>query len=151
MRGLTLGKLPAIVFPTAVAAYRKARPVERHPLLMNPGELLCLREALGLSVRDLARAVGRSERSVSRWERGGPSISRATADALNALVAYTDAAVATMVATHAAGDTIIVYLSDKEFRDHVDTGGLVLPASWHRAVAWRAKEQIPGATISWSS
>lgn len=36
----------------------------------TPGEILALRERLGLSSREMARRLGVSEKTVIRWERG---------------------------------------------------------------------------------
>lgn len=149
MRGVTLAARPAIVFPTA--AYRKARPVERHPLIMTAAELRCLRESLGLTIRALAKAVNHTERNISRWENAEQPISRRSAEALVDLVAYTDETLAAVVATHASGSTIITYRSDEEFQERFDTGGRALSASWHRMVAWRAAQQIPGAVITYAA
>lgn len=151
MRGLTLDAPPAIVIPSAPVAYRKGHTVERHPLMMTAAELRCLRESLGLNVRDLAKAIGRTERNVYRWEAGEHSLARGTADALAALVAYTDAAVTALVEAYEPDAAITTYRTDEEFRAHVDTGILELSAQWHRAVVWRAAQQIPGATITYSS
>lgn len=152
MRGLTLAERPAIVIPSAPAAYRKGHTVERHPLMMTAAELRCLREVeLGLSIRELARAIGRDERNVYRWEGGEHAIARDTADKLAALVSYSEAAVTALVAAHEPGGAVITYRDDKTFRDHVDTGALVLSAAWHRRVAWRAAQQIPGASITYST
>ena len=148
MRGLTLAAPQAIVIPSAPAAYRKGHTVERHPLMMTAAELRCLREVeLGLSIRELAKALGLNERNVYRWEGGEHALARDTADKLAALVAYTEAAVKSLVAAHEPGEAIATYRADEAFREHVDTGGLVLSAQWHRAVAWRAAQQISGATI----
>jgi len=149
MRGLTLGDRPAIVIPTVPPAYRKAIAVERHPLLMTDAELRCLREQLGLSVRDLAKAVNRHERNVHRWENGEQAISRETAEALQSLVAYTDATVNALVAL-GGGEAITTYRNDEAFHEAFDAGALKLPASWHRAVAWRAAQQT-GAAITYPS
>ncbi|MEU5157282.1 helix-turn-helix transcriptional regulator [Glycomyces sp. NPDC021274] len=114
---------------------------------MTAAELRCLRELLGLSTRALAAAIGRSERNVARWENGQQRLARDTAEALAELADYTDAAVDALVA--AAPDTISVYRNDGEFRAHEDTGARVLSAAWHRMVAARAAERIPGAVITY--
>lgn len=145
MRGMTLAARPAIVIATAVTAWKAT--VERHPLIMTAAELRCLRERLGLSTRALAAAIGRSERNVARWENGQQRLARETADALVDLADYTDAAVDALVA--AAPDTISVYRNDAAFRAHEDTGDRVLSAAWHRMVAARAAERIPGAVITY--
>lgn len=144
MRGMTLAARPAIVIPTAVTAW-KARPV-KHPLLMTPAELWLLRKSLGLTTRALAKAIGRSERHVARWEKSAKTrISRDTADALVDLVAYTDAAVDALV--EANPDVITVYHDDEDFRAHEDTGGRVLSAEWYLMVAGRAPKRIPNSTL----
>lgn len=144
MRGMTLAARPAIVIPTAVTVW-KARPV-KHPLLMTPAELWRLRKSLGLTTRALAKAIGRSERHVARWEKSDKHrISRDTADALVDLVTYTDAAVDALV--EARPEVITVYRNDEDFLEHEDTDGRVLSAEWYLMVAGRAAERIPGAII----
>lgn len=125
--------------------------MERHPSEMTPGELLCLREALGLTVRALSHATGLSYQTITRWESesGEWPISRPSAERMADLVAYTNETVAGVVATHPPGSTIVIYRRDKAFREHVNTGDWVLSAAWHRMVAWRAAERIPGATVTY--
>jgi DNA-binding transcriptional regulator YiaG len=142
---MTLAARPAIVIPTAVTAWKAI--VERHPLIMTTAELRCLRERLGLTPAALAAAIGRSERNVRRWENGEQRISRETADAMIALASYTDAAVDALV--EAAPSTITVYRDDEAFRAHEDTGSRVLSAAWHRMVAARTAERIPGSVIAY--
>ncbi|MDR7336859.1 hypothetical protein [Glycomyces lechevalierae] len=142
---------------------------------MTSAELRCLRESLGLSIAELAAVLGLDARAaapgpdepalagsarkaspldrktINRWERDLQPISKANAEALNRLVVYTDRAVAAIVDEHEPGQPIITYADSVEL--HAAESGLwaTLPAAWHRAVAWRAAQQIPGATISYSS
>lgn len=116
---------------------------------MTPAELRCLRERLGLTVRAMESAIGMTYQTITRWENGSRPISNSNARALADLVAYTDAAVDALV--EAAPARIVVYRDDNAFRDHEDTGGRVLSAAWHRAVAWRAAERIAGAVITYRS
>lgn len=123
--------------------------MQRHPSEMNPAELRCLREELRLTVRALSAAIGQSYQTISRWESGERTPSRYSASALADLAAYTDAAVADLVDTHEPGSTIVTYLDDEAFRSHVGTGVFVLSAAWHRGVATRAAERIPGVVITY--
>lgn len=123
----------------------------RDPSDMTPAELRCLREELRLTVRALSAAIGQTYQTISRWESGKRAPSRYSANALVDLATFTEAAVADMVKTHEPGSTIVTYLDDETFQEHVDIGTFVLPAAWHRGVAWRAARQIPGATITYQS
>jgi transcriptional regulator with XRE-family HTH domain len=118
---------------------------------MTAAARLCLREVeLGLSIRDLAKALGVYERYVYRWEAGGQGLNRETADKLAALVDYSNERFTAMVEASEPGTVITIYRNDEEFRAHVDTGPWTLPASWHRKVAWRAAKQT-GATVAYRS
>lgn len=121
--------------------------MERHPSEMTPAELRCLRESLGLTVRAMSAAVGQTYQTVTRWESGERRISPRSAAALADLVGYTDAFVDGLVRVHRAGRPLVTYLTDDDLRAHVDTGGRVLSAAWHRASAWRAAGRVPGARV----
>jgi len=159
MRGLTLGDRHDIVIPSVPAAYRQDPDLEPHPLIMTAAELRRLRESLGLTVRDLAKVTGRNERNVHRWERGEAAIGRETAEALVELVQRTDEAVAGIVAAHTAGEPVLTYATDEDYRDAepdasvartlADGERVYWPASWHRSVADRAAQQLLGARIAY--
>jgi len=127
--------------------------LEREPSEMTPAELRCLRESLGMTITELALCVRHprslNERTVRRWESGPHSISKPNAEAFARLVAYTDDSVHAIVEAHRPGAPITTYWDDEAL--HQAEPGLwpALPASWHRAVAWRAAQQIPGATIDY--
>lgn len=121
----------------------------RNPSEMTPAELRCLREELRLTIKALSVAVGQTYQTVTRWESGERALSRYSAGALAALVTLTDTAVADLVQAHEPGSTIVTYLDDDSFREHVNTGVFLLPAAWHRGVAWRAARQVPGAVITY--
>jgi len=121
----------------------------RDPSEMTPAELRCLREELRLTVRALSAAIGQTYQTVSRWESGERTPSRYSASALADLAAFTDAAVADLVEAHEPGSTIVTYLDDETFREHVDTGAFVLSAAWHRGVAWRAAREVPDAIVTY--
>lgn len=123
--------------------------MQRNPSEMTPAELRCLREELRLTVRALSNAIGQTYKTIARWESGERAPSRYSANALADLAAFTDAAVADLVETHGPGSTIVTYLDDASFQEHVDIADFVLSAAWHRGVAWRAAQQIPGATITY--
>lgn len=123
--------------------------MQRHPSEMTPAELRCLRESLSLTVRALSAAVGQSYQTITRWESGERAISQRSAAALADLVAYTDEAVETLVAIHSPGSVLTTFLADDEVREHVDTGGWVLSAAWHRMVAWRAAGRTGARVRYW--
>lgn len=144
--------------------------MQRDPSAMTPAELCIMRERLGLTQTELAKVLGvdaraaaptadepalaRSVRrqgaitrkSVYRWERGNPVISPFHAEVFARFIAYTDAAVQAVVDGHQPGEPVITYLDD-EFHA-ADLGWWdSLPASWHRMVAARVQERIPGVVI----
>ena len=69
------------------------------------------------------------------------------AESFARLLTYTDRAVAAVVDSYEPGRPIITYADDDALRKAALNLWPSLPASWHRAVAWRAAQQIPGATI----
>jgi transcriptional regulator with XRE-family HTH domain len=143
---------------------------------MTPAELRCLRETLGLTITELAVVLGLdaraappiaeqepalarsarkaeplNERTVRRWETGAPTISKPNGEAFARLLAYTDQAIAALVDGHRPGQPIITHANDHDLRRAHPDLWPSLPASWHRAVAWRAAQQIPGAVITYDS
>lgn len=149
--------------------------MERDLSAMTPAELRCLRKfELGMSITELgvvlgldaraappapgepalARSVRKfeplSERTVRRWETGAQPISKPNSEAFARLLAYTDQAVAALVDAYRPGRPILTYATDEALHQAEPDLWPSLPASWHSAVAWRAKEQIPGATVDYS-
>lgn len=112
------------------------------PHTMTTAELRALRESLGLSLRAFAAAVGVGERTVDRWERGDSRPARRHVARIEALCAYTEAAVERLTGQA----VILTYRTTAEFHDAEPPEGWVLPASWHRQVAWRAAQET-GAVI----
>lgn len=145
-----------------------------HPSQMTPGELCDMREALRLTLTELGAILGTDARdappgadepalarsarkrkalhrdSVARWEMDIQPISTANAEAFARLIAYTDGVVTALVERHEPGQTIIIYRDDGELHAAVPDLWPSLPAAWHRAVARRVKEQIPGARIKFA-
>lgn len=149
--------------------------MERDPSAMTPAELRCLREIdLGMTITELATVLGTDARrapagpsepalarstrapkkllyqTVSRWEWDIQPISAPNAEALARLIAYTDAAVAALVAAHEPGGAVLTYAVDGDLHDAEPDVWPSLPAAWHRAVAHRAAQQIPGARIAYA-
>jgi transcriptional regulator with XRE-family HTH domain len=143
----------------------------RHPSEMSPADLLGAREALRLTITELAIILGLdardappdpdrepalarsarqreplSERTVRRWEKGPRPISRSNAEAFARFLDYTDRAVAAVVDAHRDGRPIVVYPDDAAFHQAEPHWWASLPASWHRAVAHQAAQQIPAYT-----
>lgn len=124
--------------------------MERHPSEMTPAERLIAREAMGLTVRALAKLLDQSARNVHRWEEKSKGFSAPNAAALARLIHYTDQAVTELVERSKPGTPIITYRTDQEFQEaEPHPVWPTLPAQWHRAVARRAKERIPGAVITY--
>lgn len=148
--------------------------MQRDPSAMTSAELRCLRETLGLSIAELAAVLGLDARvaepgpdepalassarklraldrkTINRWERDVQPISRPNGEAFARLVAYTDRAVADIVDQVEPGSPIVTYADDEALRVAEPELWPSLPASWHRAVAWRAAQQT-GAAITYPS
>jgi transcriptional regulator with XRE-family HTH domain len=147
--------------------------LQRDPSAMTPAELCCTRERLGLTLTELATVLGLdarvappsadepalartarkhralTRRSVYRWERGTHELSPANAEAFTRLIRYTDDAVQALVDTSMPGQPIVTYTEDDDLHRAEPDLWPSLPAAWHRAVASRAAERIPGARVAY--
>lgn len=138
--------------PQPVPARRLRVPVEPP---MPAGELVTVREALGLTREALAAALDVSLSSVESWELGRRVIPDGVRVDVQDLEAWTVA-----VATRLAGQlvvqdepTVVVYRADRDLPDldlppASGAARLTPTARWWRAVAYRAAETVPGTRIT---
>jgi transcriptional regulator with XRE-family HTH domain len=122
---------------------------------MGAGELRVVREYLGLSGDQLAALIGVHSRSVRRWESSQrdedgrirwpvpdgirellEDLERRAAREVDALVAFLE----TM-----PEPTVVTYRSDQEVA--AAHPGSRWPASWYRAIAGRAIQDVPRARV----
>ncbi len=117
---------------------------------MNAAEIRCVREHLGLSHTELAGVLHVDVRSVRRWETGEQPISNINASALRKLVDIT----ASTVRRHLidlrgqAHPALVTYRSDQDMWADYPTF-TPLPARWHRMLAARVAELVPGLVITY--
>lgn len=118
---------------------------------MAAAELRVVREYLGLTTRWLADHLAVAERSIHRWESGDPRYPipdrvRLHVEQLEARTA--DVVTATVDACNDARDpAILTYRTDQDYRVHHPEQPW--PASWHRAVAARVAQEVPGLAIEY--
>lgn len=110
----------------------------------SAGEIVAMREDMGLSMGQLARLLGADLKTVKRWEWGARGISDAYADRLEALYDQFEqhiAAALELAKTH-PGTTFTMYRDEGK-------GGLQpdgpFPASWTRAVGREVWKRTDGA------
>lgn len=118
---------------------------------MTAAEFRALREHLGLTGDALAGLLGgRDPRTVRSWEQGRYPIPAGVRDDLHALARETADHVARTVAQLAACEprVLVTYRNDEEYRA-ADPGGK-WPASWHRAVAARVRDQLPDLRLTYA-
>ena len=111
-------------------------------VLTTPAELQSMREWLGLTRECFGARVGVKDRTVLRWETGDSPVTAAAAEAI--LTLWNDAAhqVSALV-SEALKETDDVVTLETVRLDAF--GGM--PASWHRAIATRAMDQIMTHTM----
>lgn len=113
---------------------------------MTAAEFQATREALGLTGDWLAGHLGVSARTIRHWEHGKYAIPEGVYVEMHRLAGTARRLVRDLVAaaeeTIAGGESarITVYRSTEEY--HAAEPEATMPASWHRAVAWRVREQL---------
>lgn len=122
-------------------------PAQAGALPMTAAEFRCLREWLGLTTTWTAQRLGVAERTVHRWEAGVMRVPAGVSDAMLALSEQTydvmNAAVEQLLDT--TDPAIETYRTDADFREHQPQADW--PASWHRALAARVADEVPGVRI----
>ena len=121
-------------------------------------EFRSMREYLGLSQGWMARYLMCDGRRLSRMENGGEDIPNRFAGRLDDVYEETAQVVSVLVAkyqdllkTRSSGEaTLSVYRTDEEYRSDpkrkLDNGGK-FSASWHRMVAQRVADAVPGVVL----
>lgn len=117
---------------------------------MTPAEIRSIREHLGLSHTELAAFLSVDVRSVRRWEAGQQYIHDDNAESIRKLVDITGTAVRQRVINlrPRTNPTMVVYRFDEDmWAAHPEYAPL--PARWHRIIAARVGEQVPGLVIAY--
>ncbi|HEY6117651.1 MAG TPA: DUF1870 family protein [Candidatus Dormibacteraeota bacterium] len=113
---------------------------------MTAAEFQATREALGLTGDWLAGHLGVSPRTVRHWEQGKYAIPEGVYLQMHQLAAAARAFYKDLVRqaeeTIGRGEParITVYRSTEDY--HAAEPTATMPASWHRAVAWRVREHL---------
>lgn len=115
---------------------------------MNAAEIRSVREHLGLSHTELAAVLDIDHRSVRRWEIETQTIDAGNAAELRRLAARTTETVTRHMIDlrNHPKPILITYRSDEDMWD-VHPKFRPFPARWHRMIAARVAELVPGLTI----
>jgi hypothetical protein len=114
---------------------------------MTGAEFRCLREQLGLTVAWLFDYLGVGEATVNRWQDGKMNIAPGVVDDMLELEAIAAKSVAAAVARLDGTNEPLLTVPRTDaalLREHPDD---TYPASWHRAIASRVRERVPGLRI----
>lgn len=115
---------------------------------MTGGELMMVREWLGLTGDALAGILGVDPRTVRAWEAGKYRIPEGVRGEVEALEAATAESVGELVSAleEARDPAVVVYRTDGEL--HAARGGTEhLTARWWRHVVARAVTEVPGVAV----
>ena len=122
---------------------------------MTPAELRAHCARLGLDQEDLAAYLGVTGRTMRRWVAGAHPIPDGVADEVTALALHTArrahalaAEVVAMEPDDAGERWVRTWRTEAAYREAMPTA--TLPASWHRAMAWRVAEMVPGVRIDFT-
>lgn len=115
---------------------------------MTPAELKVVREFLGLSGAALGVRLDVSDRTIRHWEEGKYPIPDGVRLAVERLEAMTGELVSELIdkLMDAPDPVLVTFRSDEECPT---IHGITLPASWHRAVAARVAQEVPGLSITY--
>ncbi|WP_278314982.1 helix-turn-helix domain-containing protein [Lolliginicoccus levis] len=114
---------------------------------MTGARLRVLRERLGLPVEWLAERLGVNARTLERWEHERNPIPDGVAREVEALDRQATSIITATVSGLREDDEPIIetYRTNDGYRAHEP--GTDWPASWHRALAGRIAERVPGVAI----
>lgn len=111
--------------------------------VMSPAEFRVLRESVGMTINGTARTLGVSERAVSYWDRGTRPVPAGVVEDVRRWIREADQLVDRCVESLAGvPGAVLVTFRDNEYDGEY-------PASWHRAVAARVAERVPGLRITY--
>ncbi len=114
---------------------------------MTGAEFRCLREQLGLTVAWLFDYLGVGEATVNRWQDGKMNIAPGVVEDMLELEAIAAKAVAAGAARLERDDAPVIYVPRTDDALHSGHSDDPYPASWHRAIAARVRERVPGLRI----
>jgi len=118
--------------------------------IMTPAELRVVREWLGLTGEALGALIGVQDRTVRRWEAGQdrvPEGARLDIERLEDMAAAAVGAVVDQLAD-AREVRMLTYRTNDDFWAHRPELA-PHPASWHRAIAARVAQEVPGLAIDY--
>lgn len=108
---------------------------------MHPEAFRAIREGLGLSHEWLAEHLGKTTRTIERWEAGSTPVRPAVVEAMLMLEAEARDQVARHVESFESDEgDVAPMLAISEGPDE-------WPARWQRAIAFRVREYVPGLLI----
>lgn len=114
---------------------------------MTCAEFRVASEWLGLDIDAVAALLEVSPRTVARWSYGHKEVPDGVAAEVASWLGETAAAVEACVARLRLdpAPAMTVYRTDEEYRQAEPDSSM--PAAWHRALAWRVAQQIPGLEV----
>ena len=120
---------------------------------MTGAELLVIRETLGLTGPWIARVVGTATRNERRWEADDYRVPDHASQKVYELANFAEQAVDDLVARCRLVNVprgtpgVILYRNDDTYARNAPPGE-PYPARWHRAIAGRALDRVPGLRIA---
>ena len=112
---------------------------------MSAAEVAALRTLMGLSLDQLAEAIGRNRRVVRYWEAGRYAPNAESVEALWALKARHDDLVAEML----DADAMVIVPRRHDAPPARQNPDGVMPRGWYLAAAGRAIAEEPDLMVEW--
>ena len=117
---------------------------------MKAGELLTVRGGLGMTQADLSTHLGVRRDTLSKWESGSDPIPFAVREEIEALEAYTNQAVKSLVDMLKTTSVIAVAVHKNTDNPSVRPDHQALGPGWWRMVVYRAVQEVPGVEIGYA-
>lgn len=116
---------------------------------LSGADFRVLRERLGVTTEWVARWMGVAERTVHRWDADVSRVPAGVSGALVRLDEWTAQTVAEVAARFAGigAPVMWTYRTDADLRGVLTESGM--SASWHRALAARVRDLVPGLRIEY--